>query len=100
MSFGGRSGQRRGYPGPAPLTASRHVRRPPRSFQRLTLSWRIFGGDRLDAEIARIRAVLTSWSYKLGEEQDTLLPAVVSQAFLHVGSLSRSAISARSAQDT
>ncbi|MEY9862952.1 integrase [Catenulispora sp. GAS73] len=57
-----------------------------RSFQRLTLSWRIFGRDRVDAEIARIRAVLTSWGYKLGEEHDTLLPAVVSQVFLHVGS--------------
>lgn len=56
------------------------------SFQRLTLSWRIFGRDRVDSEIARIRAVLAGWGYKLGEEQDTLLPMVVCQVFLLNGS--------------
>jgi integrase len=56
------------------------------NFQRLALSWRIFGRDRVDGEIARIRRVLATWGYKLGEEQDTLLPAVISQVFLHIGS--------------
>ena len=57
-----------------------------RNFQRLTLSWRIFGQDRVDSEIARARAILASWGYKLGDERDALLPAVISQLFLHVGS--------------
>ncbi|WP_405748134.1 site-specific integrase (plasmid) [Streptomyces sp. NBC_01525] len=52
------------------------------SFQRLTLSWRIFGRDRVSSEIARIRAVLASWGYQLGRDDDTLLPMVVCQLFL------------------
>ncbi|MBC2637565.1 MULTISPECIES: hypothetical protein [unclassified Rhodococcus (in: high G+C Gram-positive bacteria)] len=31
------------------------------SFQRLTLSWRIFGRDRVNGEIARLRRVLAGW---------------------------------------
>jgi hypothetical protein len=31
------------------------------SFQRLVLCWRIFGRDRVSAEIARLRAVLAGW---------------------------------------
>ncbi|WP_439681168.1 tyrosine-type recombinase/integrase [Embleya sp. MST-111070] len=52
------------------------------SFQRLTLSWRIFGRDRVNSEIARIRAVLVSWGYQLGRDDDTLLPMVVCQLLL------------------
>ncbi|TWP46095.1 tyrosine-type recombinase/integrase [Lentzea tibetensis] len=52
------------------------------SFQRLTLSWRIFGRDHVDGEITRVRAVLAQWGYRLGRDDDTLLPMVVSQLFL------------------
>ncbi|MFI6777503.1 tyrosine-type recombinase/integrase [Nocardia sp. NPDC050412] len=47
------------------------------SFQRLTLSWRIFGRDRVDGEIARVRKVLAQWGYQLGRDDDVLLPAVL-----------------------
>jgi integrase len=52
------------------------------SFQRLTLSWRIFGHERVDGEIMRIRAVLAEWDYQLGRDDDKLLPLVVCQLFL------------------
>ena len=52
------------------------------SFQRLTLSWRIFGRDRVDGEIARLRQVLAEWGYRLGHGDDTLLPMVACQLFL------------------
>ncbi len=52
------------------------------SFQRLTLAWRIFGRDRVNAEIARLRAVLGTWGYRLGAEEDSLLPMVACQLFL------------------
>jgi integrase len=52
------------------------------SFQRLTLSWRIFGRDRVDGELARVRAVLAEWGYRLGRDDDPLLPMVLSQLFL------------------
>lgn len=51
-------------------------------FHRLRLSWRIFGQDRVNAEITRIRAVLAQWGYQLGREDDTLLPNVICQLFL------------------
>ncbi|MGW3661319.1 tyrosine-type recombinase/integrase [Streptomyces sp. NPDC005151] len=52
------------------------------SFQRLTLAWRIFGRDRVNGEIARLRAVLGAWGYRLGAAEDTLLPMVACQMFL------------------
>lgn len=52
------------------------------SFQRLTMAWRIFGRDRVDAEISNIRAVLDQWGYRLGSDDDRLLPMVVCQLFL------------------
>jgi integrase len=52
------------------------------SFQRLTLSWRIFGRDRVNDEIARVRTVLAEWGYRLGDDDDTLLPMVLCQLFL------------------
>ncbi|MDQ1653159.1 MAG: hypothetical protein QOI35_2359, partial [Cryptosporangiaceae bacterium] len=52
------------------------------NFQRLTLSWRIFGRDRVNGEITRVRAVLSEWGYQLGREDDSLLPMVVCQLFL------------------
>lgn len=52
------------------------------SFQRLTLSWRIFGRDRVSGEIDRVRKVLAEWGYRLGHGDDTLLPMVTCQLFL------------------
>ena len=49
---------------------------------RLTLAWRVFGRDRVDGEIRRIRSVLAEWGYRLGAEGDTLLPMVACQVFL------------------
>jgi integrase len=56
------------------------------SFQRLTLAHRIFGRQRVESEISRIRAVLAGWGYRLGDEQDVLLPMVACQVFLLAGS--------------
>ena len=52
------------------------------SFSRLTLAWRVFGRDRVDGEIGRIRLVLAGWGYRLGRGDDTLLPMVACQVFL------------------
>ncbi|MGW1109100.1 hypothetical protein [Streptomyces sp. NPDC002540] len=52
------------------------------SIQRLTLSGGSSGRDRVNSEIARIRAVLASWGYQLGRDDDTLLPIVVCQLLL------------------
>jgi hypothetical protein len=52
------------------------------SLQRLTLAWRIFGRDRVDAGIKTIRAVLDQWGYQLGSDDDKLLPMVACQLFL------------------
>ncbi|MFJ1551111.1 hypothetical protein [Streptomyces sp. NPDC088246] len=52
------------------------------SFQRLTLAWRIFGRDRVNGEVARLRTVLVAWGYRLGRDEDTLLPMVACQLFL------------------
>jgi integrase len=52
------------------------------SFSRLTLAWRIFGRDRVNGEIRRIRSVLAGWGYRLGRDDDTLLPMVACQVFL------------------
>jgi hypothetical protein len=46
------------------------------SFSRLTLAWRVFGRDRVQDEIGRLRAVLAGWGYRLGREDDQLLPMV------------------------
>ncbi|WP_407841393.1 site-specific integrase [Streptomyces sp. DSM 116496] len=52
------------------------------SFQRLTLAWRIFGRDRVNGEVARLRAILSAWGYRLGRDEDTLLPISACQLFL------------------
>jgi integrase len=52
------------------------------SFQRLVLCWRIFGRDRVDAELGRLRQVLAGWGYQLGRADDTLLPLTVAQLML------------------
>jgi integrase len=52
------------------------------SFSRLTLAWRVFGRARVDGEIARIRSVLAGWGYRLGRDDDQLLPMVACQVFL------------------
>jgi integrase len=52
------------------------------SFSRLTLAWRVFGRERVDGEIRRLRSVLAGWGYRLGRDDDTLLPMVACQVFL------------------
>jgi hypothetical protein len=52
------------------------------SFSRLTLAWRVFGRARVDGEIGRIRSVLAGWGYRLGRDDDQLLPMVACQVFL------------------
>ena len=52
------------------------------SFSRLTLARRVFGRDRVDSETGRIRSVLAGWGYRLGRDDDQLLPMVASQVFL------------------
>jgi integrase len=49
---------------------------------RLTLARQIFGRDRVDGEIGRIRSVLGAWGYRLGAADDRLLPMVACQVFL------------------
>lgn len=51
-------------------------------FQRLTLSQRVFGRDRVGSEIVRLRAPLAGWGYRLGQDDDMLLPLVACQLFL------------------
>ena len=51
-------------------------------FSRLTLAWRVFGRDRIDSEIGRIRSVLAGWGYRLGRDDDQLLPMVACQMLL------------------
>jgi site-specific recombinase XerD len=52
------------------------------SFSRLTLAWRVFGRDRVDSETGRIRSVLAGWGYRLGRDDDQLLPMVACQVLL------------------
>ncbi len=52
------------------------------SFQRLTLSWRIFGRDRVNGENRPASYGLAEWGYRLGRSDDTLLPTVTGQLFL------------------
>jgi integrase len=52
------------------------------SFSRLTLARRVFGRDRVDGEIGRIRLVLAGWGYRLGRDDDQLLPMVACQILL------------------
>jgi hypothetical protein len=52
------------------------------SFSRLTLAWRVFGRDRVDGETGRIRSVLAGWGYRLGRDDDQLLPMVACQILL------------------
>ena len=52
------------------------------SFSRLTLAWRVFGRARVDGEIGRIRSVLAGWGYRLGRDDDQLLPMVACQMLL------------------
>jgi hypothetical protein len=46
------------------------------SFSRLTLAWRVFGHDRVQDQLSRLRAVLAGWGYRLGSDDDQLLPMV------------------------
>jgi hypothetical protein len=49
---------------------------------RLALARQIFGRDRVDGEIGRVRSVLADWGYQLGRDGDKLLPKVACQVFL------------------
>jgi hypothetical protein len=49
---------------------------------RLTRARLVFGRDQVDGEIRRLRSVLAGWGYRLGAEDDTLLPMVACQVFL------------------
>ncbi len=49
---------------------------------RLTLARLVFGRERVDGEIGRIRSVLAEWGYRLGAEDDPLLPMVACQVLL------------------
>jgi integrase len=51
-------------------------------FSRLTLAWRIFGRACVEHELRRLRAVLAAWGYRLGRDDDQLLPMVACQVFL------------------
>lgn len=55
-------------------------------FQRLALARQVFGRERVEVEIGRIRTVPASWGCKLGQERDQLLPMVVCRVMLLVGS--------------
>ena len=52
------------------------------SFSRLILAWNVFGRDRVDGEVARIRSVLAGWGYRLGRDDDQMLPGVACQMLL------------------
>jgi integrase len=52
------------------------------SFSRLTLARNVFGRERVDGEIARIRSVLAGWGYQLGRDDDPMLPMVACQMLL------------------
>jgi integrase len=52
------------------------------SFSRLTLAWRVFGRAHVDGEIGRIRSVLAGRGYRLGRDDDQLLPTVACQMLL------------------
>ena len=49
---------------------------------RLSLARLVFGRERVDGEIGRIRSVLAEWGYRLGAQDDTLLPMVACQVLL------------------
>jgi len=51
-------------------------------FSRAALAWRIFGRARVDAAVSQIREVLAGWGYRLGGQEDKLLPTVVCQLLL------------------
>lgn len=52
------------------------------SYQRLTLSWKIFGKEPVIREIARLRTVLSQWGYERGRDDGSLLPMVTCQPSL------------------
>jgi integrase len=51
-------------------------------FNRLALSWRVFGKDAVDMAQAEIAEVLERWGYRIGRGHDQRLPTVVCQALL------------------
>ena len=59
----------------------------------------MFGRDRVNGEIGRIRSVLAGWGYRLGRDDDQLLPMVACQMLLlnrspHLEALSTEAVRA------
>jgi hypothetical protein len=51
-------------------------------FSRAALAWRVFGRERVDVAVGRIREVLAGWGYRLGEQDDKLLPTRVCEVLL------------------
>lgn len=51
-------------------------------FNRLALTWRVFGKEPADHSIQQITDVLGRWGYRIGRGEDQRLPTVLCQAFL------------------
>ncbi|MFJ2478544.1 tyrosine-type recombinase/integrase [Streptomyces sp. NPDC087659] len=51
-------------------------------FNRLALTWRVFGKELPDDSIQQITDVLGRWGYRIGRGEDQRLPTVLCQAFL------------------
>ena len=51
-------------------------------FNRLTLTWRVFGKAPVEESRGRISEVLGGWGYRIGRGEDQRLPTVLCQAFL------------------
>ncbi|MFC0438026.1 hypothetical protein [Kutzneria buriramensis] len=51
-------------------------------FNRLALTWRVFGKDAVDEAQAQVAEVLTGWGYRLGRRSDHRVVTVVCQALL------------------
>lgn len=51
-------------------------------FSRTALAWRVFGRAHVDAALGELREVLAGWGYRVGCDEDKLLPTVACQLFL------------------
>ncbi|MET8630907.1 hypothetical protein ABZW30_45725 [Kitasatospora sp. NPDC004669] len=51
-------------------------------FNRLALTWRVFGTEPVDRSIQQVTDVLGRWGYRIGRGEDQRLPTVLCQALL------------------
>jgi len=51
-------------------------------FNRLVLTWRVFGKDTVDTAQAQVTDILGRWGYRIGRGEDQRLPTVICQALL------------------